>query len=89
MEIEPEVIDPDGRRRGPEAPRPPSWQTALAGLAGLAVFLLLLWLAFWVALIVIGLALVAWAVRKVLGFLTGTPSGSSSVRIVVRRPTDD
>jgi hypothetical protein len=87
MEIEPEVIDPDGRRRGPVPPEVPKWKLALAGAAGLVVLVAIAWIAIWLALILIGIGLVAWLVRKVLGFFTGTPPGSSSsVRIVIRRP---
>jgi hypothetical protein len=86
MEIEPEVIPPQGRRQNPWPPNRPRWQTLLAGVAGLAVFVLILWLAFWVALVLIGLALIGWVVRKIVMFFTGTTGTSdSSVKVTIYR----
>ena len=86
MEIEPEVIPPEGRGRGPMPPKRPGWQSLLAGVAGLAVFLLIAWLAFWLFLAIIGLALVGWVVRKLVFLFTGTSSRSgSNFQVTVRR----
>jgi hypothetical protein len=87
MEIEPEVIPPQGRTRGPQpfADRP-LWQSVLAAVAGLAVLLLIAWLAFWVALVLIGLALMGWVVRKLVFLFTGrSGGGGSGVDIIIHR----
>lgn len=86
MEIEPEVIPPEGRRRGPLPPNRPGWQSLLASVVGLAVFLLIAWLAFWVFLVIIGLALVGWVVRKIIFLFTGRSGGNgSNFQVTIRR----
>lgn len=85
MEIEPEVLDPDGRRQGPRPPRLKPWQSVLAAVAGLALLVGVAMVAFWIALILIGIALLGWLVRRVIALFTGRPPGGSGTRIVVYR----
>jgi len=87
MEIEPEVLPPDGQFQGPRMPpnRPP-WQSVLAGVVGLGLFILIAWLAFWLFLVLIGLALLGWVVRKVMFLFTGkTTRSGSNFQVTVRR----
>lgn len=87
MEIEPEVIPPEDRSRRPRpfVNRPP-WQAALAGITGLALLLLMAWLAFWLVVVLIGLAVIGWLVRKVITLITGRPPrGSSNFQVTIQR----
>ena len=89
MEIEPEVIPPQGQRQGPRPPRPGGWQSVLAGILGLIVLVGIAWVAFWLVLIILGVGLIGWIISKISSFITGKPSSSSNVQIVVRRSRDD
>lgn len=86
MEIEPEVLDPQGRRRAPRPPRLKTWQTVLAAVAGVALLVGVAMVALWIALILIGIALIGGLVRWIIALFTGRPPrGGSGTRIVVYR----
>jgi hypothetical protein len=89
MEIEPEVISPQGSSRGPRMITPiPKWKLILGGVVAVAFLGLLLWLAFWVALVLIALAIIGAIIRFILNLFSGGSGGggsSSNVQVVIRR----
>jgi thiol:disulfide interchange protein len=96
MEIEPEVLPKQesaggNTRQRPPLPRAGSWQMILSNVLGLVVLGVILFLAFWFVLVIIGIGLVLWAIRKVTELFTGkkSSSSSSSIQFYVRRPPGD
>jgi hypothetical protein len=81
MEIEPEVIDPLGGSHLP--PAIPKWKLLLGAVAGLMLLVGIAMVAFWLALIITGLLLVSWLVRRLIQFITGRRS-DATVQIVFR-----
>lgn len=89
MEIEPEVIPPESRSRDPRPIAPvPKWKLVLAGVAGVAFLCLMLWLAFWFAVVLLGLALIGGLIRLVVNLVTGGSKSfdsSSNFQITIDR----
>ncbi|MGA0333930.1 MAG: hypothetical protein ACO3N7_03900 [Kiritimatiellia bacterium] len=75
MEIEPERMDPRDRPGSPPFRRPAKWKLYLWGALALLVGGALLFFMFWVALFLVGLGLLSYAVHTVLRWFRGEKPG--------------
>jgi|GEM_PF-1830633 len=71
MEIEPEVLDPQGRPTRATVNMPGKWKLIIYGAVAVVIGLLLLYVMFWVALVFLALGAITLGINLIRSWIRG------------------
>lgn len=94
MEIEPEIIEPDGQSRRANVSFPAKWKLVTFGILALVIGAGMLFFMFWVALFFAALGAISICINMIVRWLRGdkspAPTRSASVRFYIgQKPPGD